>query len=182
MFGKKQHAFREETTRHPVRAGSQLERRPSTYRWFTSASHGSNSACLEGMLECCSGARSRRERRCHWCGSLRGRPGACHAGATASPSHVASWSELLTTAGSHRPRTAQIGRAWRPLLSLLRAAAAKTLSSYRQHTSRSFKKASNTMRNASKRVHSWQMSERMDLSTFFRLRSTSCRQFVIVYK
>ena len=74
--------------------------------------HGSNRPCvemaLEGVSQCCSGARARRDTRCHWYGGLRRRLGACRAGATASPSHVTS--ERLPTAGSHRPCTAQIER------------------------------------------------------------------------
>ena len=53
----------------------------SSHRWLTSALHGSNRACvempLEGMPECCSGARARREPRRHWYGGLGWRPGAC---------------------------------------------------------------------------------------------------------
>ena len=38
--------------------------------------------------ECCSGARARRERRCHWYGGRREAPGACHAKASSTPSNV----------------------------------------------------------------------------------------------
>ena len=86
----------------------------SAHRWLTLASLGSHWACvempLEGLPDCCSGARARREPRRHWYGGVVGLPGACHAGTTASPSHVSSRSERHHTAGSHRPRTAEVER------------------------------------------------------------------------
>ena len=61
------------------------------------ASHGSNRACvempLEGVSECCSGARARRERRRHWYGRRRAPPGACHAKAASPPSQVGTPAE-----------------------------------------------------------------------------------------
>ena len=68
------------------------------------ASHGSNRACaemaLEGVPECCSGARARRERRRSWYGGGSTPLGACHAKATASASHVGAPNERDPTAGS----------------------------------------------------------------------------------
>ena len=78
---------------------------------------------LEGVPDCCSGARRRRQPRRHGYGGLEGRPGACHAGATASPSHGSSPSERLPTAGSHRSRTAHIGRVRRCLWKACRTVA-----------------------------------------------------------
>ena len=48
---------------------------------------------LEGVSECCSGARARRERRRHWYGRRRAPPGACHAKAASPPSQVGTPAE-----------------------------------------------------------------------------------------
>ena len=71
--------------------------RGSSHRSLT---HGlaRGSTPVEGVPELCSCARARREPRCHWYGGLRGRPGACHAGATVSQTHVSTRSERLSIA------------------------------------------------------------------------------------
>ena len=43
---------------------------------------------LEGVPQCCSGARARWERRHRWYGGRRELPGACHAKASSPPSNV----------------------------------------------------------------------------------------------
>ena len=64
-----------------------------------------NRACmevpLEGVPECCSGARARRKRWCRWYGRRRAPPGACHVKATSPPSHVGTQSEHPPIACSH---------------------------------------------------------------------------------
>ena len=65
---------------------------------------------VEGVPECCSGARAQWETRRRWY-LVRGRAsGACHASATSSPRHGRAQSERAPIACSPRPRTAQIGR------------------------------------------------------------------------
>ena len=61
------------------------------------AHQGSKSGVLEAVSEYCSGARARRERRCHWYVAHGRRPGARHVKATASPSFVGPPGEYLPT-------------------------------------------------------------------------------------
>ena len=82
--------------------GTQSERERLPTASSHRASHGSN----RGVPVCCSGAQARRQPQRHWYSRtevsvLGGRPGACHAGATASRNHVGSRSERLLTASSN---------------------------------------------------------------------------------
>ena len=67
--------------------------------------------CLEGVPECCSGARARRDRRRHWYVCCLRVLRACRATRAASPSHVdaPSESECAPIARSQRPRMCLAG-------------------------------------------------------------------------
>ena len=54
--------------------------------------HKATEMPLEGVPECCSAARARRERRRHWYGRRGGPPRACHAKAASPPSNVGTLS------------------------------------------------------------------------------------------
>jgi hypothetical protein len=71
---------------------------------------------LEGVSECCSGARSREDKQRCWHGGRSGPPGACSAEATAPQSPLQVPSERVRIGCSPLLRTAQVGRAWRCLL------------------------------------------------------------------
>ena len=71
---------------------------------------------FEGVPECCSGARSRKDKRRCWHGGRSRPPGACSAEATAPQSPLQVPSDRVRIGCSPLLRTAQVGRAWRCLL------------------------------------------------------------------
>jgi hypothetical protein len=98
---------------HSICAPRASAERASCFHVLAATPRRSSRACvempLEGVPECCSGARSRKDKRHHWFGGRGRPPGACCAKATASVRHVQVPSERLAFTCSPRLHAAQVG-------------------------------------------------------------------------